>query len=215
MMMPGPSADTAFLAGERKVLREGWYQPHSCLWVSSCLLCGKSGQGLDYCAGCGRQGKRPQGAVRGPPVFIAGSQSYCRRKATPQRSCEEQAGGPPQPSLCLSPGCWEPRPPQGRPQKKISRFPGLPAPGPIAYPGARPLLVPSGLSPRRQCFSSSPFHPPPAVLLSAAPRHLHPIGIPQALEQQCAFEMEDENFCFIWEPAIILIKEHNLVVQLL
>lgn len=57
MMMPEPSAGTAFLAGERKLLWEGRHWQRFCLWLSSWLLRRESRQGPNYFADYGWQGK--------------------------------------------------------------------------------------------------------------------------------------------------------------
>lgn len=119
----------------------------------------------------GSAGERQAGAVRAPPVFATGWRRSCRRKAVPWGSREQALPTPP--STPGSPAAGGQRReawfPQGRPQKTVSLFPGLPAPGSIAPTGARRLPGPSRLRPRRQAFSSSPLHPPPAALLSANP----------------------------------------------
>lgn len=170
--VPEPSAGTAFSAGGRKMLWKGQCWQRSHLRFSSWPLLRESGQGPNYFADHGWQGKTTRSGESSG--FHYRTPCYCRRKVTPRRSCEQAHPSPPSAWGCPMVGReqGEPRLPQGRPQKTIPLFPGLPAPGPIVPPGAWLLLGLSHLTPGLQCFSSSPFHLLPAALLSVTPGHL-------------------------------------------
>lgn len=172
MAMPEPSAGTAFLSGEGKPLCGGGRRQRPCRWLSSRLLPRERGQGPHYFADKGRQGRDKQErrellrfSLRDGGVPVGERQSPGGAVSRPSPHLPPPQAAPLRAGNGGSHGSF----PQGRPQKAVSLFPGLPAPGSIAPAGAQRLPGPPRLRPRRRAFSSSAFHPPPAALLSANP----------------------------------------------
>lgn len=74
------SAGSMFLAGERKLLREGWMLAAPLSMAPILASVQGEGAGPELLCRLWMAGETQQGAVRAPLDFTMGSQSYCRRR---------------------------------------------------------------------------------------------------------------------------------------